>query len=138
METLTPSLQFITDLTSFQATISRRFDGRLGVFHGIGLSEFIILYHLHEAPEQKMRRIDLAEKLGLTPSGVTRLLAPMEKIGLVSREANAQDARVSLVSLALGGKRVFTEALYSAEELAAEIMGNVSLKDAKNLISLLR
>lgn len=79
--------------------MSRRFDAGLG---GISLNECIILSSLLQAPENKMRRIDLAEKIGFTPSGITRLLLPMEKIGLVFREKNEHDARVSYVILAPG------------------------------------
>jgi DNA-binding MarR family transcriptional regulator len=68
-----------------------------------------------------MRRIDLAEKVGLTASGVTRLLAPMEKVGLVRREKNADDARVSEVSLAPGGKTRLENALEYAELLAEDL-----------------
>lgn len=67
-----------------------------------------------------MRRIDLAEKIGLTASGVTRILLPMEKIGLVSREINERDARVSYVLLASGGKAKLSEAMERAEMLCEE------------------
>lgn len=53
-----------------------------------------------------MRRIDLADSVGLSPSAVTRLLAPMEKPGLVEKEANPRDARVSLVKLSTAGAGV--------------------------------
>jgi DNA-binding MarR family transcriptional regulator len=83
------------------------------------LNEFIILGELSQA-EGKLRRIDLAERIGLTASGVTRLLLPMEKIGLVRREANKDDARSSLVVLASGGKRKLEEALTRAEEFCED------------------
>src|SRR5699024_8199434 len=81
----------------------------------------MILLHLSRAPEQKLRRVDLAEKVGLSASAVTRKLAPLEKIGMVKREANARDARVSFVKLARGGKRVLDEALASAEIAASDL-----------------
>ena len=84
-----------------------------------------------------MRRVDLAETIGLTPSGVTRLLAPMEKIGLVKRESHDGDARVSYVTLATGGKRKFTEGMDRAEVLAEDIFAEVDLKTSKELIETL-
>ena len=93
--------------------VTRRFDGSLG---GISFTEFMILYHLSQANDEKMRRIDLASKVGLTASGITRLLLPMEKIGLIKKESNAQDARVSFVLLALGGKTKLEEAVENAED----------------------
>jgi DNA-binding MarR family transcriptional regulator len=88
----------------------------------LGFSDFTILYHLSQAKDEKMRRIDLAEKVGLTASGITRLLAPMEKIGLVKREKDSRDARVSFVAIAQGGKRKLSEALEDAELVARELI----------------
>jgi DNA-binding MarR family transcriptional regulator len=93
------SLEFFLTLAKTQAVLGRRFDGKLS---GLGLSEFMILYHLSVAKNEKLRRVDLAEKIGLTASGVTRILLPMEKIGLIKREINKQDARVSYTILAPG------------------------------------
>ena len=114
-----PSLKLLLNLAAVQAVLNRRFDGKLGM---LGLTEFLILFQLAEAKEEKMRRIDLAESIGLTASGVTRLLAPMEKIGLVKREANAADARVSFVALAKGGKAALENARENAEDLAKTVL----------------
>jgi DNA-binding MarR family transcriptional regulator len=96
------------------------------------------LLQLSRAPGHKMRRIDLADGIGLTASGVTRLLAPMEKIGLVAREANAADARVSLVSLAKGGKAALENALENAEALAQSALAHASKEDIARTSALLR
>lgn len=112
MTPLSASLTFFLDFTRAHAVLSRSFNGCLG---GLGMSDFLILYQLSLASDHKLRRIDLAEKIGLTASGITRLLAPMEKIGLIQREENALDARVSYVSIAPGGKRMLKEALERAE-----------------------
>src|SRR4051812_48921539 len=93
MTSISPQLAFFIDLAKAKTVLSRRFDNRLS-FHGLGFSDFMILYHISLSQDQKMRRTDLAEKIGLTASGVTRLLLPMEKIGLIKRESNEQDGRV--------------------------------------------
>lgn len=111
MKKYTEALKFLINMTKVQTVLTRRLDAALG---GLSLNEFIILAELAQA-EGKLRRIDLAERIGLTASGVTRLLLPMEKIGLVKREANKDDARSSLVVLAAGGKRKFEEGLERAE-----------------------
>lgn len=46
------------------------------------------MYHLQQAQDNKLSRIALAEKVALTASGVTRVLAPMEKIHLVTKQSN--------------------------------------------------
>ncbi|HLR26303.1 MAG TPA: MarR family transcriptional regulator [Fodinibius sp.] len=103
-----------------QSAIAKSFDARLSL-HSISLNDFMILLHLSTAPKQKLRRVDLAEKVGLSASAVTRKLAPLEKIGMVKREENARDARVSFVKLAKGGKKTLKEALNSAEMAASEL-----------------
>ena len=97
----------ISELTKFQTVLTRRLDSALG---GLGLNEFVVLYELTQA-KCSLRRIDLAEKIGLTASGITRMLLPMEKIGLIKREANENDARSSLVVITTSGTRMFEEGL---------------------------
>lgn len=120
MVKISPALASCLAVAKAHAEISRAFDARLG--QGIGMSDFAILYRLSQAPDEMMRRGDLAEAMGLTASGITRLLLPMEKIGLVRREADRHDGRVSFVKLAPGGKRILADALEKAEMLAEECM----------------
>ena len=65
-----------------------------------------------------MRWIDLAEKTGMSASGITRLLNPMEKLNIVEKEQNARDARVSLVKLTSAGSELFTYATQSVLQTA--------------------
>ena len=125
----------LMNLAKTQAVISRRFD-RLSV-HGIGFNDFMILYLLRQATGEKMRRIDLAEKIGLTASGVTRMLVPLEKIGLIKREANERDARVSYVVLTATGKQLFEDAKETANALAREIIPTEKTKNIAPLSDLL-
>ncbi|GAB1338223.1 hypothetical protein ACE1SV_48130 [Streptomyces sp. E-15] len=108
-------------LVRAQAALVRRFDARLGGLHGVSLADFTLLLRLGQAPGGRMRRVDLAEALGLTASGVTRGLAPLERIGLVTREPDARDARVAYAALTGTGRRRLTEMLTTAEETAAEV-----------------
>jgi DNA-binding MarR family transcriptional regulator len=134
MKPASNSLKFILNLTRIQSLLHRRFDGGLG---GLGLSEFMILYHLACAPDKKLRRIDLAGKVGLTASGVTRLLLPMEKIGLINKETNPNDARVSFVMLAPGGKLKLEDGLERAELLTEEIIPDDKKKRVNDLSTVL-
>ncbi|MDM5178278.1 MarR family winged helix-turn-helix transcriptional regulator [Massilia sp. DJPM01] len=88
------------------AALLRRFDNSLGGHHGISFSDFQILNHLSRAPGGRLRRVDLAERLGLTASGITRSLLPLEKIGLVTREADPRDARVGFAVITATGKEL--------------------------------
>lgn len=135
MTSLTSSVAVFLELAKTQAVLTRRFDAGLG---GLGLNEFMILSHLSSAENETLRRVDLAEKVGLTQSGITRLLAPMEKIGLVRREACADDARVSYVVLAPGGKQKYQDAVERAELICEELLAAANVENAELLSQTIR
>ena len=118
-------LEFLLNLSKLNSKIYRKLDASLW---GIWFNDFIVLYYLNLAIDKKLRRIDLAEKVGLTASWVTRLLLPMEKIWLVSKEVNQFDARVSYVVLAKWWETKLEEAMERINFVLAEIMPN-SLKN---------
>ena len=134
MKQLSESLKLFLNLAKIQAVMTRRFDNGL---NGLSMTEFMILYHLSITEGEQMRRTDLAEKIGLTASGVTRILLPMEKIGLVKRAQNEHDARVSLVALAPGGKTKLSESIERAEVLADDIILATHLKKVDQLSELI-
>lgn len=104
----------VLSIINIQSKIQKKIGAALSA-HGIGLTEYLVLNQLYSSVNQKMRRSDLAEKVGLSPSGITRLLNPMEKIGLIEKEENPRDARVSLVVLSKAGKKITEEAKVSFE-----------------------
>lgn len=128
------TVNFFLEVAKFQTKIGRRLDSNL---NGISLNEFIIMYHLSQNPGDKMRRIDLADKLGLTASGITRLLLPMEKIGLIARESDKNDARVSYVVLARGGQTKFKEGLERIELFGEELIPATKLKKIEETTKLI-
>lgn len=121
-----PSLEFCLRLTRAYATLTRRLDNALSNLHGLSFGDFMVLYYLDRAPGKRLRRIDLAERLGLTASGVTRTLLPLEKLGLVSRQPDPRDARVGYASLSDAGQQLLAYALVSVEPLAQEAIQNVA------------
>ncbi len=134
MSPLSPTLSFFISLSRIHTVLSRRMDAKLG---GLGFSDFLILYALSIADGKRMRRIDLADAIGLTASGITRLLLPMEKIGLVRREAHDGDARVSYVAIASGGETKLAEAVSRAEEFCSDIIHSaesIEVERANNII----
>lgn len=134
MTSISPTLSFFISLSRIETVLSRRLDARLG---GLGWSDFLILYALSSADGKRMRRVDLADTIGLTASGITRLLLPMEKIGLVRREAHEGDARVSYVAIAPGGEAKLAEAILRAEEFSSDIIHSaesVEIERANNII----
>lgn len=135
MQSTTPQAEFIMLQSSLSAKLTKRVENQLS-FHGISFTEYMILRFLNEAPKKTMRRIELAESVGISASGVTRLLAPMEKRKLVEKEANARDARVSLVKLTKPGERVYKEAVESFEHSADFLTERLSGNQLSTLIEL--
>jgi DNA-binding MarR family transcriptional regulator len=71
---------------------------------GLTINDFEALLHIGRAPEGRLRRIDLVERLMLTPSGVTRLLEGLEEAGLVENVHCESDARVTWSRLTTDGE----------------------------------
>ena len=66
--------------------------------------------HLAREDDRRLRRVDLAERVLLTPSGITRLLEGLERAGYVERAACASDARVTYAQLTDAGEEKLREA----------------------------
>jgi DNA-binding MarR family transcriptional regulator len=86
------------------ATLSRELSARLVADHGLTINDYEALLHLSHAENQAMRRVDLAERLMLTPSGVTRLLDGLERDGWVTKGLCDSDARVTYAVLTDAGR----------------------------------
>jgi DNA-binding MarR family transcriptional regulator len=113
-------------------TAARRLlDASLQAEHGLTVVEYETLLLLSRAEERALRRVDLARELGLTASGVTRLLDGLEQDGLVARGTCSSDARVTYAVLTDAGAarleasscshegsvRALFEERYSTEEI---------------------
>jgi DNA-binding MarR family transcriptional regulator len=129
--------ELVMSIINLHSKIQKRIGGALSL-HGVGLSEYLVLHQLFIAPNQKMRRVDLAEQVGLSPSGVTRLLNPMEKIGLIEKEDNPRDARVSLVALSIAGKRVYEETQLSFQYASTSLFEPLDSKRLGTFSELVR
>jgi DNA-binding MarR family transcriptional regulator len=124
---------FIIQQTRLSHKLIKKVDSQLSV-HGISFSEYMILYYLDSAPTKTMRRIDLAEMLGMSASGITRMLAPMEKIKLVEKEANHRDARVSLVKLSNVGNTIYNDASVSFKHAAKALTHKLTPEQLKKML----
>lgn len=126
---------FIIQNSILASKLAKRVDGQLNM-HGISFTEFMIMYYLDASVLKTMRRIEIAESVGISASGVTRLIAPMEKVGIVEKESNPRDARQSLVKLSKAGQRIFKEASASFEECAQNMLQPLSDKQLEKLLEL--
>jgi DNA-binding MarR family transcriptional regulator len=121
MTSLKPRAKTLIDLWIASERLSTRIDHSLAAIHGLGYVDFMVLYQLSLSPDGCMRRIDLANAIGRTASGVTRLLRPLEKIGLVAKLSSEKDARVSLVTLTRSGEDRLNHARVTLNELGMRL-----------------
>lgn len=90
--------------------VERRLDGSLSAIRGISLAEYRLLRALGDAPGAQASRVDLAQAVGLTPSGVTRALRPMEKLGIVTTLKSKRDARLAIAAMTPAGRELLSDA----------------------------
>lgn len=92
------------------AALTRRLSAQLEAEHGLTISDYEVLLRLARAPERRLKRVELAQSVILTPSGITRLLDGLEATGLVGREQCAADRRVTYAVLTDDGEKAFRRA----------------------------
>jgi DNA-binding MarR family transcriptional regulator len=121
------------------AAATRRLNAQLNADHGLTLSDFEVLLRLARAPDRRMRRVDLAEQVLLTASGITRLLDGLERSGLVERDSCASDRRVVYAVLTDEGLAKIREAAAShftqVDELFGARFGESELDELTALLS---
>jgi DNA-binding MarR family transcriptional regulator len=106
----TPEIQAWVALLRAHAASTRRFNAELVAEHGLTLNDYEVLLHLSRAEDRRLRRVDLAERVLLTPSGITRLLEGLERNGYVERASCESDARVTYAQLTDDGEAKLREA----------------------------
>jgi DNA-binding MarR family transcriptional regulator len=131
----TTALATVLQLAYARTVVIRDVDASLEGHHGLGLNDLALLLELDSAPNGRLRRLDLADRLGITPSGVARQLAPLERRGLVGRESHPDDARLAIVVLTEAGTRVVGDVLPTAVEAAARVLGKLWNADEQQRIS---
>jgi DNA-binding MarR family transcriptional regulator len=92
------------------AAIIRELSANLQRQHDLTLNDYEVLLHLAHSEHGMMRRVDLAERVLLTASGITRLLDGLERSGHVEKATCETDARVSYAKLTEQGRRKLREA----------------------------
>jgi DNA-binding MarR family transcriptional regulator len=104
-----PALEAWVGLLRAHAAATRALSAGLLAEHGLSINDYEALLQLSNNPDG-MRRVDLAEKLLLTASGVTRMLDGLEEAGLVAKRSCETDARVTYAVLTDAGRERFEAA----------------------------
>ena len=133
-----PSTDAFGSLLSAHAVLVRELSAALVASHGLTINDYGCLLLLSRAGEERMRRIDLANALNLSPSGITRLLDRLEDQGLVGKGECKSDARVSYAILTDDGHAKLRDAAPGHVEDIERRLGTVlSDEEIKTLTELL-
>jgi DNA-binding MarR family transcriptional regulator len=106
-------VQAYVRLRASDAALTRAFNASLSVSHGLTVNDFEVLRRLALEDEGRMRRVDLAQVVSLTPSGITRLLDGLETAGLVVKDVCTADARVTYARITDDGRATLRAAAES-------------------------
>jgi DNA-binding MarR family transcriptional regulator len=105
------------------ASVVRGLDRELVADHGLTINDYEVLIRLSRAPDRMMRRVDLAQQVLLTPSGITRLLDGLQNSGYVEKAACDSDARVVYAKLTDAGHEKLTAATVDHFAAIRELFG---------------
>lgn len=130
------SMSLLVSLQLASTKASKRLDRCLSL-HGISFNEFLVLHFLNHVNLKTLNRTEIAEQLGITASGVTRLLNPMEKIHLLEKQSNPRDARVSLVRISETGEQIYKDAFTSFQHAAESMFPEARQYQVETVLSFL-
>ena len=103
-------VQAFVALVRAHAATTRRLNTQLTADHALTINDYEVLLRLARSDDRRMRRVDLAEQVLLTPSGITRLLDGLERAGYVERGGCESDRRVVYAVLTDAGLQKLREA----------------------------
>ena len=116
----TNALRLLQVADDFRAGLS----GELSAVHGISVNEFLLLLHLERSAANRLPRVDLARRIHVSASTITRMAAPMEKVGLIDREIDERDSRLVFVVATNAGRAKLSEALSTFSKRAGSLFGD--------------
>ena len=103
-QTTATELEPFVNFLRAHAAVVRELSSELVAAHGLTINDYEVLLRLSRAEGSRMRRVDLAQEVLLTPSWITRLLVGLERSGFVERVACKEDLRVSYAQLTAAGR----------------------------------
>jgi DNA-binding MarR family transcriptional regulator len=103
-QTIEPAVQAWARLLRAYVSTTRSLSAELQEEHGLTINDYEALLVLSRAEDERLKRVDLARNVMLTPSGITRLLQGLEDAGLVERASCPTDLRVTYAQLTDAGR----------------------------------
>lgn len=120
------------------AVATRLLNAQLSADHDLTINDFEVLLRLARAPDMRLRRVDLAQEVILTASGITRLLDGLERNGLVERGSCPTDRRVVYAVLTdVGLEKLRAAAVTHVAQVEALFSGRFGEHELHDLTALL-
>ncbi len=90
--------------------VMRILDAELREEHQLSMADYDVLLRLARAPERRLKMTELARRVMMSPSGLTRVVDRLVARGLVRRNRTDGDARLMLAQLTGEGRQVLRTA----------------------------
>jgi DNA-binding MarR family transcriptional regulator len=120
------------------SAVFRELDRQLLAEHGFGIDSYGVMITLVGAPARRVPIGELGLRRNLSPSGISRSVDRLAKLGLVERATNPDDGRSLLVGLTANGLRRLREAQVSHHRIVREmLLSHFDRRDLKRLGALL-
>ena len=103
----TSALRLLQAADDFRAGLA----GEFSAVHGISVNEFLMMLYLERSATNRLSRVELAKRMHVSASTITRMAAPLEKIGLLGRQVDDRDARLAFVVITEAGREKLSEAI---------------------------
>jgi DNA-binding MarR family transcriptional regulator len=125
---------FLYAYATIVPTLDRELDGALG----LSLNQFEVLTRLRRAGERVLRMSDLASRMVLSPSGVTRTVDQLEQKGLVERSVFEGDRRGYVATLSAEGRALLRRATsVHVQALRRHFLTHMSRTELEHLVTAL-
>jgi DNA-binding MarR family transcriptional regulator len=119
------------------SAVFRELDRQLLAEHGFGIDSYGVMITLVGAPARRVAIGELGLRRNLSPSGISRSVDRLVKLGLVERANNPDDGRSLLVGLTANGLRRLREAQVSHHRIVREmLLAHLDRRDLKRLSDL--
>ncbi len=115
-------IEWLSDLVHLEITLWNRVDRRLREEHGLPLAFFWPLYVVGCSGDEGLRVGEIAEALGLTVGGASKVVDRIERAGFLRREPDPADRRASRVVITDTGRNILDAASQTYESEMADIL----------------
>ena len=121
------------------AKVTQALDADLRRHQELTWSQYDVLVRLARAPGRRLRMTELAERVMMSPSGLTRAVDDLVEDGLVERRRDGRDARVVFAQLTDKGRdRVRKAAQLHLRGIREHFTGKLTTTQLKNVASALQ